>query len=196
MQREIGKRYQAAFERSAMEHQEIADERLKKAEQQLAEANQRADEATKAIERVRVQAETMAKHSEERNREVNGQLLAAIARAEKAEQRVAQKIREVDGMVNVQAEIIAKRSEDLSRGANEQLLASIARAEKAEQQSAEKISEAEKRIQKAVESAAQLEQKFMDAMKRMKGGTGMRQWLNLDNRLTHIPSTSGYGSGQ
>jgi 16S rRNA G1207 methylase RsmC len=125
------------------------------------------------IERVRVEAEAMAKHSKERNREANEQLLAAIARAEKAEQQAVQKIREVDEMVNVQAGIIAKRSKDLSQKANEQLLASIARAEKAEQQSAEKISEAEKRIQEAVESAAQLEKKFIDAMKRMKGSTGM-----------------------
>lgn len=172
-----------------MEHQEISEERLNKAEKQLAEANRRADEATEqmkeirvheeAIERARVQAEIMAKHSEELSRETNEQLLVAIARAEKAEQQAAEKIREADERVNHQAEIIAKRSEELSWEANEQLLASIARAEKAEQQSAEKIIEAERRIQKAVESAAQLEQKFMDVMKRMEGSTGMRQSLNL-----------------
>jgi chromosome segregation ATPase len=63
--------------------------------------------------------------------------------------------------------------------ANEQLSASIARAEKAEQQSVEKIFEAEGRIQKAAEAAAQLEQKFLDAMKRIEGSTGMRQRLNV-----------------
>jgi hypothetical protein len=178
-----------------MEHQEISEERLNKAEKQLAEANRRADEATEqmkeirvreeAIERVRVQAEIMAKRSEELSRETNEQLLVAIARAEKAEQQAAEKIREADERVNHQAEIIAKRSEELSWEANEQLLASIARAEKAEQQSAEKIIEAERRIQKAVESAAQLEQKFMDVMKRMEGSTGMRQSLNLQLADTH-----------
>ena len=163
----------------------MADERLKKAEQQLAEANQRADDATRqveeirvheeAIERVRIEAEMMAKHSEELCREANDQLLEAVARAEKAEKLATEKIKEMDGRVNIQAEIIAKRSEELSQEANEQLLASIARTEKAEQQSAEKISEAEKKIQKAVESALQLEQKFMDAMKRMKSSTGKQR---------------------
>jgi hypothetical protein len=64
-------------------------------------------------------------------------------------------------------------------------LASIARTKKAEQQSAEKIADAEKRIQKAVESAAQLDQKSMDAMKRIEGSTGMRQRLNLLLADTH-----------
>ena len=107
----------------------------------------------------------MAEHSEELCHEANEQLLEAVACAEKVEQLAMEKIKEADGRVNIQAEIITKCSEELSQEANEQLLASIARAEKAEQQSAEKISEAEKKIQKAVESALQLEQKFMDAMK-------------------------------
>ena len=57
----------------------------------------------------------------------------------------------------------------------------IARAEKAEQAAAEKIKdsidEVEKRVQRAEESAVQLEQKFTDAMKRMEGSTsiGMQQ---------------------
>lgn len=50
-----------------------------------------------------------------------------------------------------------------------QLFASVAHAKNAEQQSAEKVFKAKKRIQKAVECAAQLEQKleqkFMDAVK-------------------------------
>lgn len=163
----------------------MADERLHRAEQQLAEANRRADEATnqlketrvreEAIERVRLQTEIMAKHSEEISCETNKQILAAIARAEKAEQQAAEKIREADGRVHLQAEIIAKRSEELSREANEHLLASIARAETAEQQSKEKIIEAENRIQKAVEGAMQMEQKFMEMMKRIEGSTGMQQ---------------------
>jgi hypothetical protein len=69
----------------------------------------------------------------------------AIARAKKAEQEAAEKIREADERANLQAEIIAKRSEELSREANERLLASIARTEKAEQQSAEKIADADRR---------------------------------------------------
>jgi len=141
-----------------------------------------------AIERVRIQAENMAKYSKEVSQEANEQLLVAIARAERAEQEAVERIREAEERVNLQAEIIAKRSEERSREANEQLLAAIARAERAEQQSAEKISEAEERIQKAVESAAQLEQKFMDAMKQMKGSAGMRQSLKLklDKKLTCI----------
>jgi len=133
-----------------------------------------------AIERVRIQAENMAKRSEEVSRDVNEQLLVAIARAERAEQQAVERIREVEERVNAQAEIIAKRSKELSWEANEQLLAALARAERAEQQSAEKISEAEERIQKAVESAGKLEQKFMDAMKQMGGSAGMQQQLNLE----------------
>ena len=91
-------------------------------------------------EAIRIQAEMMAKHSEELSREANEQLLVAIARAKKAEQVAAEKVRE-----------------------------SIACAEIAEQHSAEKIGEAEKRVQRAEESAVQLEQKFTDAMKRMEG---------------------------
>ena len=72
-----------------------------------------------------------------------------------------------------------RRSEEIIREVNKHLLVSIARAEKAEQQSEEKIMEGEKRIQKAMESAAQLEQKFTDAMKRIEGSTGMRQRLNV-----------------
>lgn len=169
----------------------MADERLQKAEQLLAEANRRADDATRqveeirvraeAMERVRIEAEMTAKRSEDLRREANEQLLEAVIRAKKAEQLAMEKIKDADGRVIIQAEIIAKRSEALSKEANEQLLASIARAEKAEQQSAEKISEAEKKIQKAVESAQQLEQKFMDAMERMKGGSsGKQQRLNLE----------------
>jgi hypothetical protein len=37
----------------------------------------------------------------------------------------------------------------------------------------EKIMEAERRIQKAEERAAQLQQKFMEELKRIEGGTGM-----------------------
>ena len=187
----------------------MADERLKKAEQQLAEANWRADDATRqveeirvreeAIERVRIEAEMMTKRSEELHREANEQLLEAVARAEKAEQLAMEKIKDADGKVIIQAEIINKHSEELSQEANEQLLASIARAKKAEQQSGEKISEAEKKIQKAVESALQLEQKFMDAMKQMKSSTGKQQRLNLelDKKLTRIPRARGgrWGSG-
>ena len=118
----------------------------------------------------------MAKRSEELSRETNEQLSMAIARAEKAEQRAAEIIKEADERVKLQAEIIAKRSEEL----NLEVLASIARAKKAEQHSAEKIGEAEERILKFVERAAQMEQTFTDAMKRMKGSKGMRQWLKLD----------------
>jgi len=113
----------------------------------------------------------MAKRSEELSRETNEQLSMAIARAEKAEQRAAEIIKEADERVKLQAEIIAKRSEEL----NLEVLASIARAKKAEQHSAEKIGEAEERILKFVERAAQMEQTFTDAMKRMKGSKGMRQ---------------------
>jgi chromosome segregation ATPase len=148
-----------AIERSAMEYQEVVDERINKAEQQLVEANRRADEATKQMGEIRVREEARVE-----------QLSVAIARAEGAEQEAA---------------IIAKRSEELIKEGNERLLASIARAEKAERHSAEKIIEAEKRIQKALESAAQLEQKFMDAMKRIEGSTGMLQCLNLDLADTH-----------
>ena len=124
----------------------MVDERLKKAEQQLAEANWWADEATKqmeeirvreeVIERVKVQAENIAKHSEELRLEDNEQLLVAFACAEKGEQQAAEKIREE--RVTVQAENFAKRSEELSQEANEQLLVAIAHAKKAEQQAAEK----------------------------------------------------------
>jgi hypothetical protein len=38
---------------------------------------------------------------------------------------------------------------------------------------AEKIMEAERRFQKAEERAAQLEQKFMEGLKRIEGSTGM-----------------------
>ena len=77
----------------------------------------------------------------------------------------------------------------------------IACAERAEQAAAEKvkdrIDEAEKRVQRAVESAVQLEQKkFTDAMKRMEGSTstGMRQQFNLELKwLTHIPRMNGHG---
>ena len=146
----------------------MADERLNRAEQQLAKAKRRADEAAKQMEEVkvceeviRVQVEMMAKHSEQLSREANERLLVAIACAEKAEQVAAEKVRET-----------------------------IACAEIAEQHSAEKISEAEKRVQRAAESAVQLEQKFTDAMKRMDGSTstGMQQQLNLElKRLTRIP---------
>ena len=125
-----------AIEQSVMEHQEMMDERLNKAKQQLAEANRRADEATRQIKEISVREEG----------------------------------------IRVQAEIIAKCTEELSWKANDQLLASIARAKKAEQQSAEKIIEAEKWIQRTMENAVQLlEQKFMDAMKRIEGSTGMQQ---------------------
>ena len=145
-----------------MEHQGIADEWLNKAKQQLAEAKRRADEAAKQMEEVkvreeaiRIQAQMMAKHSEELS-------VVAIARAEKAEQVAAEKVRE-----------------------------SIARAEIAEQHSAQKIGEVEKRVQTAVEYAVQLEQKFMDAMEGCTT-IGMRQQLNQElKRLTHISRTNG-----
>jgi hypothetical protein len=64
--------------------------------------------------------------------------------------------------------------EELSQEANEKLLTSLARAEKAEKQ-----------VQEAVESAARLEQKFMDVMKRIEGNTGMRQRLIVVLADTH-----------
>jgi hypothetical protein len=134
-----------AFERSVTEQQEITDERLNKAEQLLAEANRRAEETTRQMKEIKDREEG----------------------------------------IRVQAEIIAKRSNELNQEVNKQLLASIARAEKAERQSAEKMIEAEKRIQEAVESAALLEQKVMDTMKRIECSTGMRQRLNVVLADTH-----------
>jgi len=49
-----------------------------------------------AIERVKVQAENIAKRSKELSQEANEQLLVAIARAKKAEQQAAEKIREAE----------------------------------------------------------------------------------------------------
>ena len=45
-------------------------------------------------EAIRIQAEMMAKHSEELSQEANERLLVAIACAEKAEQVAAEKVRE------------------------------------------------------------------------------------------------------
>lgn len=123
-----------SIERSLIEHQKMTDGRLKKAEQQLAEANRRAEDATKQIEAIRIRDEEIKIQAEERNREINYQLLT---RAEKAE----------------------------------------------------------KQVQEAVERAARLEQKFMDAMKQIRGTTGMRQKLNvvLASWLTHITRPNGHG---
>ena len=140
----------------------MMDERLNKAEQQLAVA----------VERSVMEHQEM---TDERLNKAEQQLAEAKRRADEATRQMKEIIVREEG-IRVQAEIITKRTEELIREANDQLLVSIARAEKAEQQSAEKIIEAEKLIQRTMENAVQLlEQKFMDAMKRIEGSTGTQQ---------------------
>jgi hypothetical protein len=155
----------------------MADKRLNRAEQQLAEANRRADEATKQVKEARVREEAIERVRNERLNKAEQQLAEANRRADEATKQVNEvRVREeaIMDRVRVQGEAMA-HSEELSREANEQLLAVIARAEKAERQAAEKIRESDQRIQESMESAAQLELKFMDAMKRIEGSTGMGQ---------------------
>jgi chromosome segregation ATPase len=162
----------------------MADKRLNKAEQQLAEANRRADEATKQVKEAtkqvkeaRVREEAIERVRNKRLNKAEQQLAEANRRADEANKQVNEvRVREeaIIERVRVQGEAMA-HSEELSREANEQLLVAIARAEKAERQAAEKNRETDQRIQESMESAAQLELKFMDAMKRIEGSTGMGQ---------------------
>ena len=196
------------IERSVMEHHEMTDE-LKKAKQQLAEANRRTEDATKQIEALRIREEGIRIQAERRSRKIEYQLLTSLARAEKAEKQVQEAVesaarleqkfmdvmKRIEGNTGMRQRLIvvladtypdrmetdadARRiPEELSQEANEKLLATIARAEKAEKQA-----------QKAVESTAQLEQKFEDVMKQMKGTTGMRQRLNVVLADTYLDRT-------
>ena len=87
-------------------------------------------------------------------------------RLKKAEQQLAEANRRAEDIeaIRIRDEEIRIQAEERNREISYQLLA---RAEKAEKQ-----------VQEAVESAARLEQKFMDAMKQIST-TGMRQRLNV-----------------
>jgi len=80
----------------------VAFARAEKGEQQAAE------KIRKVEEWVTVQAENIAKRSEELSQEANEQLLVAIARAEKAEQQATEKIREAEERIQKAVESAAQ----------------------------------------------------------------------------------------